>query len=819
MKSFKVTPFGGMGANYLKIAFRNIIRNKMFSFLNILGLTAGTVCCLYILLYVNDQFGYDKHHLDAENIYKLRTHLDLTDKSVFNTATSSPVIGPMLKKDFPEIQEMARVLNFFTSKNTILGTVGKTVTFTEEKGFLADSSFFKIFNFQFVEGSSSHALDQPNTVVISTAIAKKLFGTEKAMGKSMKIGSNAGTLNYTIKGVFNENFRKSHFKPAFIVNLNSGGLGDFARKDTEWGGNNFIHTYLKLSPNSNSSNLEAKFPAFLQKYAGARLKEMGMKKQLILQKMTDINLYSKGIGGQIGKVSDISFLNILILIAFFIQIIACINFVNLSTAHSVRRAKEVGVRKAIGADKSSLIGQFLSESLVISFISIFLALPIVFFLTPFLNTLTDSSLIFNPFVESKIILIALVLALITGLLAGIYPALYLSNFKPVAVLKGIFKFDLASVYLRKGLVVFQFTVAIMLIVGVFVISKQLSHIQNQHLGFDQKQKIVISFPTEQAMTQFNAFKNELLSQKEVKSVGGTTYYPSSNILQDNLLYKSGETLDQGILIKNNGIEPDFLKALNIQIIAGRNLTMADTNNQVIINEKALIAMHLDLATVIGTDLYSGAKDQQKKFTVVGVHKNYNNNSLKKEIDPLISYLDIYPDYAIVDLLTADFKGFISKSEQIWKKLIPEAPFEFTFLDEDIQRQYIAEQTLSKIINSFTTIAILISCLGLFGLAMFTAEQRTKEIGVRKVLGATVLNITTLLSKEFLKPVILAILIASPISYLILKNWLNGYAYKISLGFEYFVFAGFGAVIIALLTVSYQAIKAALMNPVKSLKTE
>jgi putative ABC transport system permease protein len=734
-------------------------------------------------------------------------------------ATSSPVIGPVLKKDFPEIQEVARVLNFFTSKNTIIGAVGKTETFTEEKGFLADSSFFKIFNYQFIEGNAPHTLDEPNTVVISSLIAKKLFGNEKALNKSMKIGSNAGTFNYTIKGVFNEKFGKSHLKPAFIVNLNSGGLGAFARNDTEWGGNNFIHTYLKLSPNSNPANLEAKFPAFLQKYTGNRLKEMGMKKQLILQKMQDIHLYSKGIDAQIGKVSDISFLNILLTIAFFIQLIACINFVNLSTARSVRRAKEVGVRKAIGANKSSLIGQFLSESLLISFLSIFLALPIVYFLTPFLNTLTDSSLIFNPFAELEIIAIALVLAIITGLLAGIYPALYLSNFKPVAVLKGIFKFDLASIYLRKGLVVFQFSVAIMLIVSVFVISKQLSHIQNQNLGFNQMQKIVISFPTEQSMTQYIAFKNELLTQKEVKNIGGTTYYPSANILQDNLLYKLGETMDQGILVKNNGIEPDFLKALNIEIIAGRNLTMADTSNQVVINEKALKNMKLDLATVVGTDLFSGPKDQQRRFTVVGVHKDYNNNSLKKEVDPLVSYLDIYPDYAIVDLQKADFKEFISKSEQVWKKLIPNAPFEFTFLDEDIQRQYIAEQTLGKIINSFTTIAILISCLGLFGLAMFTAEQRTKEIGVRKVLGATVLNITTLLSKEFLKPVILAILIASPIAYFILKNWLNGYAYKISLGLGYFILAGVAAILIALFTVGYQAVKAAIVNPVESLKTE
>ncbi len=806
--------------NYLKIAFRNLLINKTFSFLNILGLTAGTVCCLYILIYVKNQFGYDAHHPNAENIYRLRSHIEFTaDNNVFNSATVSPVVAPMMKKDFPEVQEYTRVLGFFTSKNTILSVEGRTETFTEEKGYLVDSTFFKVFDYRFVEGSPEHSLDAPYTAVLSTEIARKLFGNQKAINQRIKIGNNINTTTYTVTGVYDENYGKSHFQPKFLVNLNSGGLGDFARNDTEWGGNNFIYTYLKLNPNANPAQLEAKLPVFLKRYGEKRMAELGMKKQLLLQKITDIHLYSKGITGQMAKVSDISFLYILLSIAAFIQLIACINFVNLTTARSAKRAKEIGVRKAVGAFRSALIGQFLGESLFVAFIAIFLALPIVHLLLPFLNSLTDSSLTINFLRDIDILLITILVALATGLLAGIYPAIYLSNFKPVSVLKGAFKTNPASVLLRKSLVVFQFSITIVLIISVLVISKQLDLIQNKDLGFDQKQKIVVPLPNDQAQTQFNVLKNELLSQSEIKNLGGTTYYPSRQILEDMQIFKAGGSMNQGYLIKNNGIEQGFLQTMGIKLLAGRNFAQADTNNQVILNEKALKVLNLTLETAIGTQIFTILRGKNTSLTVIGVHKDYNNNSLKSDIDPMLSYLDIYPDYAILEVQTSNYAELISKVGKIWKKLIPDAPFEYSFLDEDIQQQYATEQTLRKIINSFTLIAILISCLGLFGLAMFTAEQRTKEIGVRKILGASAVSITTLLSREFLKPILVAILIASPIAYFSMNTWLEGFAYRIDIGWESFAVSGILVVLIAMFTVSFQAIKAAVANPVKSLRSE
>ncbi len=560
----------------------------MFSFLNILGLTVGTACCLYILMYVKNQFGFDKHHQNAENIYRINTRVDRKDGLTFNGCTTSPPITPTMQKDFPEVEVYTRIIAFFNVKNNIVGVEGNTSTFSENKGYLVDSTFFKIFNYRFIEGSPEHSLDAPYTVVLSSVTAKKLFGNQKAINKRIQLRNTTIPTTLTVTGVYDETFGKSHFRPTFLVSLNSGGLGEYARNSTEWAGSNFACGYIKLKPNTNPDKLEAKFPALLKQYGAKRLAELGMTKQLSLQPITDINLYSKGIiDGQLDTVSDISFLNMLLIIAAFIQLIACINFVNLTTARSVRRAKEVGVRKVVGAVRSSLIGQFLGESMLIALIAIFLALPIVQLLLPFLNSITDGNVSIDITKNFDIILLTVVIALITGLLAGIYPALYLSNFKPVSVLKGVFKLNPTSILLRKGLVIFQFSIAIVLIIGVLIISEQMSFMQTKDLGFNQSQKIIISLPNEQAQAQFYALKNELLKQKEVKSVGGTTYYPSTKILSDNLIFKSGGSRNEALLVKSNGLEPDFFKTLGVKLIAGRNFNPSDTTNQIVLNEKAV----------------------------------------------------------------------------------------------------------------------------------------------------------------------------------------------------------------------------------------
>ena len=802
--------------NYFKIAWRNIWRNKSFSFLNILGLTAGTVCCLYILLYVKDQYGYDKHHDDAGSLYRVRTIIEPKDGVPgFNSATSSPPIAMGMKMDFPEVMAATRVLYFSNGGDNLLSMVGSDNPFYERKGYLADSTFFQVFTYKFIEGKPLHSLDDPYTVVLSSALAKKIFGSNEALNQQIRIGTDT----FRVMGVFDETLGKSHMQPHFIMSMNSGGMGEYVRTNNQWAGQNFVHTYVKLNPNADAALLESKLAAFLERHGADNLRELSMKKHLYLQKVTDIHLYSAGIDHQIDKVSNARFLYLLLTIAFFIQLIACINFINLTTARSMRRAREIGVRKVAGAVKSSLIGQFLGESVLISFIAVLLAIPAVLLLLPLFNTLTGGSITIDSFKDPIVIAVVIILGIVTGLLAGIYPALHLSRFKPVSVLKGTFSLKPSSALLRKGLVVFQFVIAIVLIISVIVISRQLNYMQSIDLGFDQKQKLIIPFQNEESRQNFTAFTNELKKLKDVTGVTGCRYYPSLAVLSDWKVYKSGQDMNSAKLIKINRINEDFFKVMDIPLLTGRQLKPSDTSNQVIVNEKALTMLGIKKEIATGTHLYADFEGNRNDVEIIGVTKDYNYSSLKEEVQPLMAFYTLRPNYMIVATSSDNYKSLLSDIGVIWKKTITGTPFEYSFLDEEIQKQYTEEATLRKISNSFTILAILISCLGLFGLAMFTAQQRIKEIGVRKVLGASVSGIVSMLSKDFLKLVFISILVASPIAWWAMNKWLQDFAYKIEISLWVFVLAGTVALLIALLTISFQAIKAAIANPVKSLRTE
>jgi putative ABC transport system permease protein len=802
--------------NYFKIAWRNIWRNKSFSFLNILGLTAGTVCCLYILLYVKDQYGYDTHHDDAGSIYRVRTVIEPKEGfQAFNIAATSPPIAMGMKMDFPEVMAATRVLYFTNGGDNLLRMVGSDNPFYESKGYLADSTFFHVFTYKFIEGKPLHSLDAPYTVVLSSAVAKKIFGSNEALNQQINIGTDT----FRVTGVFDETWSKSHLQPHFIMSMNSGGVGEFVRTNNQWAGQNFVYTYVKLNPNADAALLESKLPAFLERHGADNLRELSMKKHLYLQKITDIHLHSTGITSQIDKVSNARFLYLLLTIAFFIQLIACINFINLTTARSMRRAREIGVRKVAGAVKSSLIGQFLGESVLISFIAVLLAIPAVLLLLPLFNTLTGGTIEIDSFKDPIVIAVIVILGIVTGLLAGIYPALYLSRFKPISVLKGTFSFHPSSALLRKGLVIFQFVIAIVLIISVIVISRQLNYMQSIDLGFDQKQKLIIPFQNEESRQNFTAFTNELKKLKDVTGVTGCVYYPSLAVLSDVAVYKSGQNMKSAKLLKVNSINEDFFKVMDIPLLAGRQLKTSDTSRQVIVNEKAVKVLGIDKGTAPGTHLYFDFEGNHMDYEIVGVTKDYNYSSLKEEVQPLMTFYNGQPNYMIVATTSDNYKSLLSDVAAIWKKTIAGAPFEYSFLDEEIQKQYTEEATLRKISNSFTLLAILISCLGLFGLAMFTAQQRIKEIGVRKVLGASVAGIVSMLSKDFLKLVFISILVASPIAWWAMNKWLQDFAYKINISFWVFVLAGTIALMIAMITICFQAIKAAIANPVKSLRTE
>jgi putative ABC transport system permease protein len=806
--------------NYLKIAWRNIWKNKSFSFLNILGLTAGTVCCIYILLYVRSQHGYDTQFTNAESLYRIRTVIEGKGSTTpFNSACSSPPIVMQMKRDFPEIQAATRVVYFSDGSNSLIKRVNNDNGFYESNGYVVDSTFFQVFDFHFTEGRASTSLNEPYTVVLSSELARKLFGRETAVGQQINIANQFMKHDFKVTGIYDEHFGKSHLNPHFLMTMNSGGIGEFVRNEDEWAGQNFIYSYVRLNPNADAETLESKFPAFLQKYGKKDLDRLVMKKQLFLQKVTDIHLHSKGIGSQLEKTTDAGFLNLLLTIALFIQLIACINFINLTTARSIKRAREIGVRKVVGAEKRSLIFQFLSESVLISVISMLLGIPIVALLLPELNTLTDSTFTLDALKSLPVISIILGLGLITGLLAGIYPAMYLSGFNPVSVLKGTFRFKGSSIFLRKGLVVFQFVIAIVLIVSVLIISGQISFMQNLDMGFNKEQKLIIPLQNRNSRAQFTTLRNELSSLKDISGVAGCNAYPSRIVLSDFILYTKGHDMSSGKVAKANNADENFFKVMGMKILQGRNLRESDTSGQVIANELTLKEFDIPKETAIGTILYGNTGGQTREFEIVGVCNDYIFNPMKSEMQPLITFYTRQPNFIVASMNTKDYKGLLAGVGSVFRKALPGVPFEYSFLDQDLGKQYKQEATLRKISNSFTLLAIIISCLGLFGLAMFTAQQRIKEIGVRKVLGASVTGIITMLSKDFLKLVLLSILIAIPIAWWAMKEWLSDFAYKMDMSWWIFVLAGIIALIIAFITVSFQAIKAAIANPVKSLRSE
>ena len=805
--------------SYLKTAFRFLLKNKTFSFINIFGLAAGTLCCLYILLYVQQQYSYDKHHKDANRIYRLTTDLVLTgDKH--HSGASSPPITPAMKTDFPEVENYTRVV-----ETEILGAKEHLLRYKEksyyETGALyVDSTFFNIFTYNFVEGQPAHSLDDPYDVVLLKPVAEKLFGNESAVGKMVNIDDAYGKHDFKVTGVVDQSLGKSHIEGNMFITMKSGQTGKAISSMTEWAGNNFLFAYVKLRPGTDPLALEKKLPAFLNKYAGDRLKALGMQKQLHLQHVADIHTSP---GYSMTKAADPSFLLILVLIAVLVQVIACINFMNLSTARASKRAKEVGVRKVIGAGKYDLIKQFLGESFLLSFIGVVVALPLLYILLPYLNDITRADIHLTFFADYRLWLMLTGLVLVTGLLAGSYPAFYLSAFQAIKVIKGNFSNQISATGIRKSLVVFQFVLSIVMITGIIIIYSQLNYIKSRDLGFDKNQKLVFNFYTNDAQNKMPLLAKDLKQLADVKYVTSADNYLSQFVLNDHGVYPEGGNMATAVDAQNIACDQYFVKANGIKLISGRDFMHGDSN-KVLINQTLAKRLGLNQQTAPGARLYSKFTAAPASFvTVAGVMKDFNYNSLHDDVKPFMLVYDDEPGHLssmVVSTSSGNYKSLLSGIGAIWRKDMPSVPFQYAFLDDEVQKQYEGEVIISQIINSFTSIAILISCLGLFGLAAFSAEQRSKEIGIRKVLGASVSGIVGLLSKDFLILVGIAFVIATPIAWYFMSHWwLQSFAYRIPLSWWMFALAGVLAVLVALITVSSQAIRAALMNPVKSLKSE
>ena len=802
--------------NYMKIAVRNLMRNKLFSGINILGLSLGTACFLIILAYVYSQFQYDRHHSAGDSLFRVETEMRYSDDN-WISATVSPPIIPQMKIDFPEVIRASRVVDPPETSDHMLKWQDQI--FYVEKGYYVDSLFFEMFDYDWVEGNAKDALKQPYSVVLTKKVKERLFGRDNAFGEVITINNRFGEDEFLVAGVVDASTNKSHIRPDFYMSMNSGGIGEYVINNTQWAGGNFIAGYVELHEHANAQDLESKLVAFMERYGGDQLREFGASKILTLQSVPDIHLYSKR-ENQLGATGNLSLIKILMLIAFFILIIACVNFMNLSTAKSIKRGTEVGVRKTLGAAKTGIIKQFYFETALIAGCS--LAIAIIFTLSalPSLATLTGETFQFG---HSKVLVIGLAifgLYALTTLLAGSYPAFFLSSFKPIAAINNRVNQKFGQEFLRKLLVTIQFTVSMVLIISTLLIMNQLDFIKKKDLGFSSEGKIIVPFKTANSREFVSSIKNEVLREPQVNHAAGVRIFPSQFMAMDFNLYKEGENMMNSHNVHIIQGDEDYFKTLGVPILHGRAFNHADTIDQILINTAALQELDIDPEQAVGQKLYSQYNDEIDVYEIVGVVPDYHQTSLREELASMIfEYRPTNRNSALLINAPVVNNDLIQSLEKIWYSQVDDTPFEFQFLNESIQNQYESETKLSKAIAFFTLMAIFISCLGLFGLSVFTAEQRIKEIGIRKVLGASAIGIVNLLSKDLVKLVLLSAIFASPISFLFIKDWLNNFVYHAGIQYWVFVLATVIALLVALITISFQSLKAASANPVESLRNQ
>jgi ABC-type antimicrobial peptide transport system permease subunit len=790
-----------MFKNYFKIAFRNLWKNKAFSFINVMGLAFGLACSLLIMLWVNDEYKVDAFHKNGSQIYSVFER-QYRDGRVDAFHGTPGILADEMKKVLPEIQYATNYawneLSTFEANNKII----------KEEGNYAGQDFFKIFSYPVLEGNAATALITPLDIAISKKMAEDLFGSPaKAIGKTIRYQNNK---DLKVSAVFDNVPANSTAKFDYILNWKLFLEGNSWA--TEWG-NNGPPTYLMLRNGTDAKAFEKKITRFLDNYNKEQTPHSYIR--LGIQRYGDIYLHSNF--NKQGQLSGgrIQYVKLFSIVAIFILLIACINFMNLTTARSVKRAKEIGIRKVVGAVRFALIRQFIGEALLIVLMAILISLAIVIFALPKFNQLTGKE-IQIPLNYAGFWLVITGLLLVTGFLSGSYPALYLSSFKPVRVLKGSLKFTGKAIWFRKGLVVFQFVLSIILIIGTIVVTKQVSYIQSYNLGYDRENLLYI--PLEGDLTpKYALFKNMSEKMPGIKNITRMTDIPTLIENGTGGVQWEGKDPNADINFTQSAVGYDFTETMHLKMTEGRDFSKDFPTDSVayLINESALKI--IGYKNPVGKPLTFWGK----RGTIIGVLKDFHFNSLHTEINPMVLRLgeNIEWGNALVRTEPGKTKEALASLEKICKELNPKFPFTYKFSDEEYQKLYKSEQVVSQLANYFAFLGIFISCLGLFGLAIFTAEQKTKEFGIRKVLGATAASLFNLLSKEFLLLVLAAMIIASPLAWLAMNSWLQDYVYRIKISWWMFGMAGLSAILIALITVSFQAIKAAIANPVNSLRSE
>jgi putative ABC transport system permease protein len=797
--------------NLFKIAFRNIFKDKVYSAINILGLTIGITCSMFLFMYILDELSYDRYHTNANNIYRIVSNIKEPDNA-FTWAIAQVPMAQELRNNYPEVKNAVR---FYGTGRTLYKNGDKQ--FNEEQFFLTDSTVFDMFTYEFIAGDMSTALDNPFSIVLTETVAKKYFATPaEALGQSLQNQQND---EFKITGVIKDVPYNSHFRFGALISRSS-------RQGSDGGswGNFGVFTYIQLPEGYDLSKMYASLEKIVKERVNPIFEQYGIKVAYELQRIPDIHLHSK-IQDEAEEGGDISYIYIFGAVSAFMLIIACINYMNLATARSANRAKEVGVRKVMGSQRKQLIIQFITESVVLTLIALTLSIILIYALLPSFNGLANKHLPFSYILQAPVILSLLGITIFAGVVGGSYPAFYLSSFNPVNVLKGKLAARGGSVFFRRGLVVLQFSISIFMLISTLVVFDQLNYMRNKDLGFDKERVVRLTMSERELRQKSAALVQRLRQTPEVAGVGMASAAPGQGIgknlmkVEDN----EGKLVDRGVDLYSADF--DFIKTMGMEIVRGRDFSRdvsSDTTYAVLVNEAMVVRMAW--TDPIGKKFIfedAGPNNTDIEKRVVGVVKNYHQNSLYEAIEPLMIILDEENYLVLVRTAEGDVSQSLTAVETVWKEMFPNHTFQYDFLDQDFNSQYTADEKRSLIFTVFSSLTIAIACLGLLGLAAFTTEQRTKEIGVRKVIGASVQSLVTLVSKEFFLLVGLGMLIAFPAAWYFTESWLKNFAYHIELKGEWltFLLSALLAFVITLLTVGYHVIRAAHANPVNSLRDE
>lgn len=791
-----------MFKNYLKTALRNLLRHKLFSGLNIFGLAAGMACSILIFLWVEDELSFDKFNTNAGHIFRVTATVSGIDAAVV-----PPALSYAMKTQIPAVKNATRIA---AAKEMV--TVG-TKKFDEKKMFYADSNFLQMFNYPLLKGNSATVLSSPNNVVITEATAIKYFGNDNVLGKTIYIDNDIKGTNLTVSGVLKDIPSNSHLQfdillPIPLYDRVNNPSGDWSNFD--------VYTYIQLKdaikPTASTLNsIQQQTNDILEK------NNKDIPASFFVQPLTDIHLHSNYML-DVAEQGNSGYVKIFALVAVFIIIIACINFMNLATAVSSQRAKEIGLRKTVGALRPQLIAQFITESLLLSFISLLIAILIVYIMLPLFNQLANKSISFNPS-DAKILFSLLGIAIITGLLSGSYPAFFLSSFNPVKALTGAKLLKNRKTFFRNGLVILQFTIAVVLIISTMVIYSQLQYIQNRNIGFNKENLLYMKMPeVGDLKNNKDAMQATLAQYPDINNYTFTDELPT-NLTAGSQLKWRGMNPGTQIAAYRLRIDENFASTFDMQMVAGRFFSkdFGGDESGYVVNETALKVMKLSLGDAIGKMISISLED--KEAPIIGVVKDFNFKPVYQPIEPLVMKNNFSGGYVVMRTTPANIQKVISTLQKSFHNVYGDYPFSYGFINDDLSKLYVTEQRMEKLFNGFSVLSIVISCLGLFGLATFATQRRIKEIGVRKVLGASETGIVSLLSKDFIQLVAVSLIIAFPVAYWAMNKWLQSFAYRINITWWVFAVAGITAILIALITVSFQAIKAAIANPVKSLRTE